>query len=550
MASIFDWLRKRLIFWRRRKPEAKPAVKVRPEVRVKPEVKVKPKIKVEPKRKARRVKKKVRLRKRRPKRKPVPKARKVRVKRRRVRRKPKIPKVKRIPKVKKVVKPSKPPKPPKVTKAEVRKMRSRLSGLERRITKRALKEAELAKLQTKIAEIEVEAERRKLMDVPELMEKLEEVKRALSEVEVGVPRVDPITALERRIDDLKHERTWLKEAKKIIKQKFSQKKITKNVYKKAMSEYDGRLAETEVKIKNYTKELKRLKKRVKEGKPIKLRKLLEEAPKVRLPKKKLPLRLRPPKPKIAEIPRLPKMRLPKIIKPKPAKKVIKKFPKEIVKELIVAEVMSKKPMVVRTDDPLSYVVRLLSDKKISGAPVVRGSNFVGVISESDIVKFLGVRDLLAVDKIGLKKLNEYRVSEAMHKKPIFVQEYTKLSEAADLMNKHDITRLPVLNERREIVGVLSRSDIVRAVSKEILLRMLKKRPPLRVVPAKIETDIDDVLKIVERKGAISIDEVKKRLMLSEDKIDEWGKILEKHELLELHYPTFGKPKLRKKLKGS
>ena len=66
---------------------------------------------------------------------------------------------------------------------------------------------------------------------------------------------------------------------------------------------------------------------------------------------------------------------------------------------------------------------------------------------------------------------------------------------------------------------------------------------------KIETDIDSVLKIVEKRGSIDIDMIKKELMIPEDKIEEWAKILEKHELLELHYPTFGKPKLRKKLDG-
>lgn len=264
-------------------------------------------------------------------------------------------------------------------------------------------------------------------------------------------------------------------------------------------------------------------------------------PKISMPKKRLIFRKGKP-------PKRQKMKLPKTAKVVPKKGAAKRLPKEIVKELIVADVMSKKSIVVHVNDPLSYVVRLFADKKISGAPVVRGSNFVGVMSESDIVRLVGVKDLLSVDSSGLKKLSGFKVSEIMHKRPVFVYEYTKLSDATHLMNKHDITRLPVLNDKRQIAGVVSRSDIVKTASKELLMRMLKKRRIERVA-TKIETDIDNVLKIVEKKGSIDIGMVKKELMLPEDKIEEWAKILEKHGLLELHYPTFGKPKLRKKLDG-
>lgn len=277
-------------------------------------------------------------------------------------------------------------------------------------------------------------------------------------------------------------------------------------------------------------------------------------PRIKKRKKKIIKKVKPVAPKA--LPKLPRpTKIPTLPEPEPIKKlkikekkVVKKLPKEIVKELIAADIMAKKPIVVRVEDPLSYVVRLFADKKISGAPVVHGNNFVGIISESDIIKFIGVKDLLSIDSFGLKKLSEFKVSEAMHRRPIFVNEYTKLSEAADLMNKHDITRLPVLNDRREIVGIVSRSDIVRAVSKELLIRILRKRPGIEILKIKVETDVDNILKIVEKKGSIDIDEIEKKLMIPEEKIEEWGKILEKHDLLELYYPSFGKAKLRKKLK--
>jgi CBS domain-containing protein len=246
----------------------------------------------------------------------------------------------------------------------------------------------------------------------------------------------------------------------------------------------------------------------------------------------------------------PKIKPP--IKKIPQKPIVGKrtitVPKEIITEVIVADIMTRNPILVSTNDTLSYVMRLFTDKKISGAPVVHDENFVGVISDSDIINMMSKKELLEQKTFGLKKLTELKVGEFMHSNPVYVYEYTKLSDATDLMNKHDITRLPVLDDKRKIVGIVTRSDIIRGVAKELLYRILRRKPVEERVRLKIDTDIDEVLKIVDRKGSIDIDDVKKRLLLPEDKIEEWGKILESHNLLELFYPPIGKPKLRKKIK--
>ncbi len=256
---------------------------------------------------------------------------------------------------------------------------------------------------------------------------------------------------------------------------------------------------------------------------------------------------------------LPKMKIPKKSKikslglPKIPSKIGKtvstrkpRIPREHITEAISADVMEKTVYSVQPKDTLSYVVRLFADKKISGAPVVKNNNLVGIIGESDIVKFIGSKELLSGRGSGLKNLGEITVEGVMHKNPVYVYEYTKLSDVADLMNKYDITRLPVLNERRELVGIVARSDIMRSISKNLLFKLLEKHEVEKVMS--VETDIDEILQIVERKGSIGLGEIKKRLMLPEEKIEEWGKILERHNLIELFYPPIGKLEFRKKIK--
>ncbi len=224
---------------------------------------------------------------------------------------------------------------------------------------------------------------------------------------------------------------------------------------------------------------------------------------------------------------------------------VTKIPTEHITEAIVADVMSRDVSSLEPNDTISYAIRLFSDRKISGAPVVKGTNLVGMLVESDIIKLIGSKELLLGQGKGLKSLGEIKVEGVMHRNPITVREYTKLSEVADLMNKYGITQIPVLDERRELTGVLSRSDIMRAVSKKLLFKLLQKHEVQEVM--KVDTDIDEILQIVERRGSIGMDEIQKRLTIPEDKIEEWGKILERHNLIEMFYPPIGKPEFRKKI---
>jgi CBS domain-containing protein len=222
--------------------------------------------------------------------------------------------------------------------------------------------------------------------------------------------------------------------------------------------------------------------------------------------------------------------------------------KDIIKQVIVADVMSTDPITVHANDKLSYLVRLFSSRNISGAPVVSDHSIIGIITKSDIIKVIGVKDLLDIDTVGLEKLGNSKVSDVMRKKVHFVNRYTKISDAADMMNKNDINLLPVVDDKKRIIGIVSRGDIVRVVSKELLTKMVQERRHIGKKMTKIETDIDSVLELIEKEGSINMIEVSKKLNVSEEKVEEWAKILEKEGIIEIFYPAFGSPKLRKKLK--
>lgn len=305
---------------------------------------------------------------------------------------------------------------------------------------------------------------------------------------------------------------------------------------------------------------KRARKIIKKVKKIKIRAPLKKIKHV-APKKEIKLKKKPvAKPgffaklfaqrKPAALKKFPEKKPAVTIIKKQAKEVKrpipKKLPKEIVKEFVASDIMTKRVVGLKTNDSLSYVVRLFGDKQISGAPVLsRSGTLVGTLSDTEIEQFVGAKDLLDAQTNRLDKLKETKVEEVMKRGPLTVFEHTPIHEINDLINKHNAQRAIVLDQRRQLAGIITRGDLVRGISKEMLFRMVHK--PREFERDEINTDLDDVLEAIERKGSISIPEIKQKLNMPEDKIEEWGRILEKHNLIEIFYPPIGRPIFRKRV---
>ncbi len=148
----------------------------------------------------------------------------------------------------------------------------------------------------------------------------------------------------------------------------------------------------------------------------------------------------------------------------------------------VADVMTRDPITVTPETPLTEVIRTLSERKISGLPVVDNTGkLVGVISETDLMwRETGVKQppyiMLLDSVIYLENPGQYErdlhkalgqtVKEAMSQKPITVTPEKSLREAAQLMHDHKIHRLPVLDADGQVIGILTRGDVIRVMAAE------------------------------------------------------------------------------------
>jgi CBS domain-containing protein len=143
----------------------------------------------------------------------------------------------------------------------------------------------------------------------------------------------------------------------------------------------------------------------------------------------------------------------------------------------VADLMTPNPVVVQPETSLKQVIHILVEQNIGGLPVVdQNGRVVGVISESDLMwQETGATPppyILLLDAViylenparyeqELHKALGQTVADVMTKDAITIAPGKSLKEAAQLMHNRRVRRLPVINSEDKIIGILTRSDIVR-----------------------------------------------------------------------------------------
>ena len=117
-------------------------------------------------------------------------------------------------------------------------------------------------------------------------------------------------------------------------------------------------------------------------------------------------------------------------------------------QMPVKEIMTKDVITVPSAMPVREVANLLSERKVSGVPVVDDEGRVlGVVSELDVVGRQGTT-----------------AADIMSKQVISVAEDTDVDEVLHLFLNQRIRRVPVISGGQHLVGIVSRSDLVQPAS--------------------------------------------------------------------------------------
>jgi CBS domain-containing protein len=139
----------------------------------------------------------------------------------------------------------------------------------------------------------------------------------------------------------------------------------------------------------------------------------------------------------------------------------------------VADVMTSDPVFVHPNETLKHVAAGLADRRISGVPVMRQGELVGVVSEGDILfkeggplsrRTVFERRLDPHAHAEAGKLAARTAGEAMTAPAVTVAPWQSVAAAARLMLDAKVKRLPVV-EDGQLLGIVTRADLVRAFAR-------------------------------------------------------------------------------------
>ncbi|MDH7517761.1 MAG: CBS domain-containing protein [Candidatus Thermoplasmatota archaeon] len=147
----------------------------------------------------------------------------------------------------------------------------------------------------------------------------------------------------------------------------------------------------------------------------------------------------------------------------------------------IEEVMSTDLIVGYVPGTVKDALKILAKHNVSGMPILkRGTkNVVGVVTRTDI----------------FRNADEEQLALIMSDKVFMVEKDQDVKVAAKLLHQNRIHGLPVVNKRKQIVGIISPTDILKILS-DRKREVVEKYYTNMVVPVYEETPINIVMEII------------------------------------------------------
>jgi CBS domain-containing protein len=150
------------------------------------------------------------------------------------------------------------------------------------------------------------------------------------------------------------------------------------------------------------------------------------------------------------------------------------------------EIMTRNVVTVRPDSLVRDIAALMVEKHISGVPVLTDDGeLIGMVSQSDLLHraevgteskhkwwFRVFADSGALAR-EYAKSHGLKAHDIMSRYVVSVRDDAELRDVADILDKRRIKRVPVV-QRDRLVGIITRGDLVRALSQVQISKAVKK----------------------------------------------------------------------------
>src|SRR3989344_6473945 len=150
-----------------------------------------------------------------------------------------------------------------------------------------------------------------------------------------------------------------------------------------------------------------------------------------------------------------------------------------MKKLLIKNFMTKKVVSVNPDETLTTAAKILLKNNFDGLPVIdKSGKLLGLITEYNLVSkesaihlptFQIILQQLPVFKKDksrfqkeIQKVSSLRVKNVMNTNPVTLNEKADYREAVKTFKRHHgINPIPIVNAEKKLVGIISRSDMLK-----------------------------------------------------------------------------------------
>jgi CBS domain-containing protein len=137
--------------------------------------------------------------------------------------------------------------------------------------------------------------------------------------------------------------------------------------------------------------------------------------------------------------------------------------------MLISEVMTRDVKLASPSDSLQRAAKLMEDDHFGSVPVGENDRLVGMLSDRDI----------AIRGVAHGLSPTATVREVMSDEVKYIFDDETVDDAARMMAKLQVRRLPVLNRDKRLVGIVSLGDVALSKAKPAgdALKSISKAPP-------------------------------------------------------------------------
>jgi len=131
--------------------------------------------------------------------------------------------------------------------------------------------------------------------------------------------------------------------------------------------------------------------------------------------------------------------------------------------MLVRDWMSQPVVAIGVEDTMQRAIELMKDYDIGMLPVMDGGRLVGVVTDRDLKRAAPSDAAVFEVRQVLYHLSRVQMGAIMSRKPVTIRYDHTVEEAAQMLLDHRISGCPVTDKSGQVVGIITKSDIFRAM---------------------------------------------------------------------------------------